>query len=149
MSSYHSQACACVASLSDYAARQSNELNTPCAKGHVKVSQTGRRLNKEGRSSQMGSWVPFSAGPHMCIGYSFALQEMKVKPVLRPAATCLPACCITCHLPWSQRSHRPLRYHSTAQRLTQGPRLSLQGLPPWPASRALVVISCCIASSSA
>ncbi|DBA96280.1 TPA: hypothetical protein ACH3X3_002462 [Trebouxia sp. C0006] len=37
-----------------------------------------RWLNKEGRSSQMGSWVPFSAGPRMCIGYSFALQEIKI-----------------------------------------------------------------------
>ncbi len=43
-----------------------------------------RWLNKEGRSSQMGSWLPFSAGPRMCIGYSFALQEIKVQ------------CCLQC-----------------------------------------------------
>ena len=117
-------------------------------------------MNKEGRSSQMGSWVPFSAGPRMCIGYSFALQEIKVKPfifsfifsnlcltvwgVLRPASTCLLAFCIT-FPPLSQRSYQPLQFHQTAhrltKRLTKRPWLSLQGLHPWHVSRAPCVIS--------
>lgn len=42
----------------------------------------GRWLNKEGRSSHMGSWLPFSAGPRKCIGYNFALQEIKVTACL-------------------------------------------------------------------
>lgn len=55
----------------------------------------GRWLNKEGRSSHMGSWLPFSAGPRKCIGYNFALQEVKVSdclaldpPPLPPYAAC-------------------------------------------------------------
>ena len=32
----------------------------------------------EGRKG--GSWLPFSSGPRLCIGYTFALLEMKVMP---------------------------------------------------------------------
>ena len=61
-----------------------------------------RWLNKEGRSSQLGSWVPFSAGPRMCIGYGFALQEIKVCNLIRSQGffmymsafvACSGACC--------------------------------------------------------
>lgn len=33
----------------------------------------------EGRKG--GSWLPFSSGPRLCIGYTFALLEMKVMPL--------------------------------------------------------------------
>ena len=46
--------------------------------GNEVFAWEGRWLNKEGRSSHVGSWVPFSAGPRKCIGYNFALQEVKV-----------------------------------------------------------------------
>ena len=56
----------------------------------------GRWLNKEGRSSHVGSWLPFSAGPRKCIGYNFALQEIKVSAcfALEPPPPLPPPPCL-------------------------------------------------------
>ncbi len=35
-----------------------------------------RWLSEEGRKA--GSWIPFGSGPRMCLGYVFAMQEIKV-----------------------------------------------------------------------
>ena len=52
--------------------------SSPC-KADGKVVKQVMVLSGEGRRA--GFWLPFGYGPHMCIGYGFALQKMKVSNI--------------------------------------------------------------------
>ncbi len=51
-----------------------------------------RWLGDEGRKA--GSWIPFGSGPRMCLGYVFAMQEIKVYCMERDYTYAKLASCI-------------------------------------------------------